>query len=54
LFFSLKGENLLLSEDLYDLKICDFGCATEVKDIVNGYKDKQLVGTVPFMPPEVS
>ncbi|XP_060603132.1 mitogen-activated protein kinase kinase kinase 1-like [Ruditapes philippinarum] len=49
----LKGENLLLSEDLYDLKICDFGCATEVKDIVNGYKDKQLVGTVPFMPPEV-
>jgi serine/threonine protein kinase len=49
----LLGENLLLSQDSYDLKICDFGCATEVQDIVNGYKDKQLVGTVPFMSPEV-
>ena len=47
----LKTENLLLDKD-YDLKIADFGFATEVGKYQDGLLQTQL-GTPNFMSPEI-
>lgn len=44
----LKPENIAISEDAQHIKIVDFGSATSLNKVRS-----ELVGTMPFMPPEI-